>query len=76
MKVCCKLRNHIWVLWFLALCPLSAGLVRAPVPAQSAIQAVQGDPQHVLLHHGRRPVHRVGGHLPPLLRHQPPPLPL
>ena len=35
----------------------------------------QGDPQHVLLHDGRGPVHRLGGDLPPLLRHQPPALP-
>ena len=73
-KVCCELRNHIWVLWILALCPLSAGMVGAPVCTQSAIQAVQGDPQHVLLHDGRPPVHGVGGDLRPLLRHQSPAL--
>ena len=38
-------------------------------------KCIQGDPQHVLLHHGRGPVHRLGGDLPPLLRHQPPALP-
>merc|ERR1711973_283734 len=72
---CRQLRDHIWILRVLALRSLPVWMVRAPVLAQPTVQALQGDPQHVLLHHGRGPVHRLGSDLPPLLRHQPPPLP-
>ena len=40
------------------------------LPSIQALQAKQGYPQHVLHDARGGPVHRLGGHLRPLLRHQ------
>ena len=45
-------------------------LMKKNLPSIQALQAKQGHPQHVLHDARGGPVHRLGGHLRPMLRNQ------